>query len=174
VLRHGAGTFNPTEGTGWISNKWMQRRTMIDMFFKFVFGICCFLLPPILHHGLWVGLGYLMICLTILGTILVLTFSPNHLFDEVKEIKDAGNVCWAKLQIECSANYCGFWMTLFTGSLNYQIEHHLFPRMHAWHYPKIAPVVRRICEKHGVQYVHFPTFYEAWKAVLSKLYKVVR
>jgi len=173
MLQHGPGTFNPTKGTGWIFNEWLQRRTMIEMFFKFIFGFCCFLLPPVLRHGFWVGAGYLMITGTVAGTILVVTFSPNHTFDEVAETKGTEKICWTKLQIEGSANYCGSWMTLFTGSLNYQIEHHLFPRMHAWHYPKIAPVVRRICEKHGVRYVHFPTFYLAWKAVLTHLYKVV-
>jgi len=173
MLQHGPGTFNPTKGTGWIFNKWLQRRAMKEMFFKFVFGFCCFLLPSILRHGLRDGLCYLMITGTVAGTILVATFSPNHTFDDVREVKDTEKICWTKLQIEGSANYCGFWMTLFTGSLNYQIEHHLFPRMHAWHYPKIAPIVRRICKKHGVRYVHFPTFYQAWKAVVLQLYSLV-
>jgi len=173
MLQHGPGTFNPTEGTGWVSNDWLQRRVIRDMFFKFIFGFCCWLLPPLLHHGFWGGVGYLMLMGTITGTILVVTFTPNHTFDKVLDIKESENVCWSKLQIEGSANYCGFWMTLYTGSLNYQIEHHLFPRMHAWHYPKIAPIVRRICKKHGVRYVHFPTFYKTWESVLLHLYQLV-
>lgn len=43
------------------------------------------------------------------------------------------------------------------GGLNYQIEHHLFPRMSHAHYSLIAPVVREVCEKHNVAYVHFDT-----------------
>ncbi|KAH8051040.1 hypothetical protein JL722_11077 [Aureococcus anophagefferens] len=41
------------------------------------------------------------------------------------------------------------------GGLNYQIEHHLFPRVAHSHYPHIAPVVRAFCERHGAPYVHF-------------------
>jgi len=173
MLQHGPGTFSASEGTGWVSNEWLQSRAQKEMFFKFIFGFCCWLLPSLLYHGFWEGAGYLMLMGTIAGTILVATFTPNHTFDKVREIKETEKVCWYKLQIEGSANYCGFWMTLYTGSLNYQIEHHLFPRIHAWHYPKIAPIVRRICKKHGVRYVHFPTFYKTWQSVLLQLYQLV-
>lgn len=36
-----------------------------------------------------------------------------------------------------------------------QIEHHLFPRINHCHYPAIAPIVRRFCEKHDINYVHY-------------------
>lgn len=45
-----------------------------------------------------------------------------------------------------------FW-TWFTGGLNYQIEHHLFPRMPRHHFPAIADRVRALCAKHGLAYV---------------------
>jgi linoleoyl-CoA desaturase len=37
--------------------------------------------------------------------------------------------------------------------LNYQIEHHLFPRVPHTHYPQIAKIVQRNAERHGVRYV---------------------
>ena len=37
--------------------------------------------------------------------------------------------------------------------LNFQIEHHLFPTM-PWHnLPKVAPLVRFLCAKHGTEYL---------------------
>jgi fatty acid desaturase (delta-4 desaturase) len=44
-------------------------------------------------------------------------------------------------QISSSSNVGGWWLTQLNGGLNYQIDHHLFPRMNHMHYHKIAPVV---------------------------------
>ena len=43
-------------------------------------------------------------------------------------------------------------LTWFLGGLNYQIEHHLFPRIPHTHYPQIARIVRRKADKYGVRY----------------------
>merc|ERR1711953_1420449 len=50
----------------------------------------------------------------------------------------------------------GFIAGALTGGLNFQVEHHLFPRMSSAWYPYIAPTVRRICKKHGVKYAYYP------------------
>jgi fatty acid desaturase len=44
-------------------------------------------------------------------------------------------------------------LTWLVGGLNYQIEHHLFPRVPHTHYPRIAEIVQRTAELHGVRYV---------------------
>merc|ERR1711991_422354 len=60
-----------------------------------------------------------------------------------------------------SHSFVGAWLLAhINGGLNYQIEHHLFPRVHHSNYHRIAPVVRRVCEQHGIQYVHFPTIWD--------------
>ena len=41
---------------------------------------------------------------------------------------------------------------VLTGNLSHQIEHHLFPDMPARRYPEIAPEVRAIAEKYGLEY----------------------
>mmetsp|Transcript_28700 Transcript_28700/g.60600 ORF Transcript_28700/g.60600 Transcript_28700/m.60600 type:complete len:498 (-) Transcript_28700:59-1552(-) len=40
----------------------------------------------------------------------------------------------------------------FSGGLNYQIEHHLFPCINHCHLPALAPGVKRICKKYDVPY----------------------
>ena len=45
-------------------------------------------------------------------------------------------------QVAASSNVGGWWLCQMHGGLNYQIEHHLFPRMNHCHYPTIAPIVR--------------------------------
>lgn len=44
------------------------------------------------------------------------------------------------------------------GYLNYQIEHHLWPSLSMLSYQKAAPLVRDICQKHGVPYIQENVF----------------
>ena len=45
------------------------------------------------------------------------------------------------------------WFTfLFTGGLNLQIEHHLFPTVNHCHLPYIQQIVKDVCKKHDVFY----------------------
>lgn len=46
----------------------------------------------------------------------------------------------------------GKFSTWFTGGLNYQIEHHFFPRMPRHNLPLVANRVREVCETHGYCY----------------------
>ena len=46
-----------------------------------------------------------------------------------------------------------FW-TVFTGVLNHQTCHHLFPGIIQSHYPKIRPIVEQTCKEFGVKYNH--------------------
>jgi acyl-lipid (7-3)-desaturase (Delta-4 desaturase) len=63
-------------------------------------------------------------------------------------------------QVISSCNVGGSLLAMFNGGLNYQIEHHLFPRISHTHYAKIAPIVREFCKKKGIPYVHFRTIQE--------------
>ena len=49
-------------------------------------------------------------------------------------------------------------VTWLVGGLNFQIEHHLFPRVSHVHYPAISVVVERTCLEYGVAYREHATF----------------
>merc|ERR1712146_450894 len=55
---------------------------------------------------------------------------------------DANDICWYKMQCETSSSYGGNFAMFATGGLNFQIEHHIFPRMSSWHYPRISHAVK--------------------------------
>nr|XP_038036561.1 acyl-CoA (8-3)-desaturase isoform X3 [Anas platyrhynchos] len=63
------------------------------------------------------------------------------------------NKDWVSTQLHatCNVNQSLFndW---FTGHLNFQIEHHLFPTMPRHNYWKAAPLVKALCDKHGIEY----------------------
>jgi fatty acid desaturase len=61
---------------------------------------------------------------------------------------------WYERQIRGSANIEGpRWLNILSGHLSHQIEHHLFPDIPAHRYPEIAPAVRDICARYGMEYV---------------------
>ncbi|PAA66524.1 hypothetical protein BOX15_Mlig013777g1, partial [Macrostomum lignano] len=64
---------------------------------------------------------------------------------------------WFSMQLKATMNAeGGSFNDWFTGHLNYQIEHHLFPTMPRHSYPLVQPHVKRICSKHGIPYVEKP------------------
>lgn len=85
-----------------------------------------------------------------------------------KAKRDIGQ-SWYANQVAASANWAGRRWGFVCGGINYQIEHHLFPRIHHSFYPEIAPIVQKTCSEHGVPYVHYPSFTAAAKAVYNQV-----
>ena len=64
---------------------------------------------------------------------------------------------WYYRQVLGSANISGGpLLHVLSGNLSHQIEHHLFPDLPARRYPQIAPEVREICERYGIDYTVGP------------------
>jgi linoleoyl-CoA desaturase len=61
------------------------------------------------------------------------------------------------------------WLTWYTGGLNYQVEHHLFPGISHLHYPAIAPIVQRTAEEFGIPYNVKPTMMAALGSHVRRL-----
>uniref|UniRef100_A0A669BP60 acyl-CoA (8-3)-desaturase n=1 Tax=Oreochromis niloticus TaxID=8128 RepID=A0A669BP60_ORENI len=60
---------------------------------------------------------------------------------------------WLTMQLQSTCNIeQSFFNDWFSGHLNFQIEHHLFPTMPRHNYHLVAPEVRALCEKHGIPY----------------------
>jgi fatty acid desaturase len=115
-------------------------------------------------------LGHILVMGASSSLHLAILFALSHNFEQVDrdptyEVRKTGEpVCWFKSQVETSSTYGGFISGCTSGGLNFQIEHHLFPRMSSAWYPFIAPKVREICKKHGVRYIYYPWI---WQNLIS-------
>jgi fatty acid desaturase len=70
-----------------------------------------------------------------------------------EECEDESRGHWYYRQLLGSANISGSKLLhLMSGNLSHQIEHHLFPDIPARRYPQIAPEIREICERYGLDY----------------------
>lgn len=78
---------------------------------------------------------------------------------------------WGLQQVLASANWGGALGNFFTGGLNLQIEHHLFPAVafDPW-YPRIARVVKDECARRGVPYASYPSLF----SILRRFYACMR
>lgn len=66
---------------------------------------------------------------------------------------------WAVHQLKTTANFAtrNKLITWWVGGLNFQVEHHLFPRVSHIHYPAISKIVRKACQEFGITYIENPT-----------------
>jgi linoleoyl-CoA desaturase len=107
-----------------------------------------------------------------LGLTLSIVFQLAHVVEitEFAEPAPTGKMEseWALHQLQTTANFATSnpLVTWYTGGLNYQIEHHLFPNISHTHYPALSKIVKELCQEMEITYIEFPSFY---KALLSHL-----
>ncbi len=64
-----------------------------------------------------------------------------------------------KYQVKTTANFArrNKIISWYVGGLNFQVEHHLFPRVSHVHYPAISRIVKETCQKFNIPYNEFRT-----------------
>jgi fatty acid desaturase/predicted heme/steroid binding protein len=115
----------------------------------------------------------------ILGYYLAFNFQVSHVapglefFETPIPPAPAANIHddWAILQVKTTQDYGhgSFVNTFFSGPLNYQVVHHLFPSISQTYYPQIAPIVLKTCEEYGVKYKVLPGFWAAFTSHITYL-----
>jgi linoleoyl-CoA desaturase len=65
---------------------------------------------------------------------------------------------WAIHQVKTTANFAtkNKLVSWLVGGLNFQIEHHLFPKISHIHYPAISRIIKQVCEEYGISYIEYP------------------
>src|SRR5207248_9924376 len=102
---------------------------------------------PVLVYPWWVALaGYVGLPM-IMGVVTATIFQLAHCVEEAEFATPADissrRPNWAVHEVETTVDFCPRNRVLpwLLGGLNYQIEHHLFPRVPHTHYPRIAEIV---------------------------------
>ena len=81
---------------------------------------------------------------------------------------------WFRLQLKTTLNImCPEWMDFLHGGLQFQIEHHLFPRLPRHNLRQAQKLVKPFCKKHGIEY-HELSFFHANIKLIQKLYQTSR
>ena len=118
---------------------------------------------PLYRYPSFDTLLHIGISLAVGGIYLGLNFIISHNFEGVKNNNATATATadnWAISQVESSSTVGGRVLGFFHGGLNYQIEHHLFPRISHVHYYKIKPIVQDWCKKNNIKYTYYNTLWE--------------
>ena len=124
--------------------------------------------------------GYSIIAF-VCGLIIAVVFQLAHIVEDasfstpdkaVYKIEEE----WAVHQVKTTANFAtkSKIVSWFTGGLNFQVEHHLFPRISHIHYPKISELVRETCAQFNIPYMEYPTVLSAVRSHVVHLKQVGR
>ena len=129
------------------------------IFLTLAFGV------PALFHPVWVVLLFYGVAALVMGMVLSVVFQLAHCVEQAEfplpepatgRIKSA----WAVHQAQTTVDFArrsrvAAWLL---GGLNFQIEHHLFPRICHVNYPAISGLVEQTCREFGVRYNEHPSF----------------
>jgi len=131
---------------------------------------------PAFYIPLWKVALLFVVADLVTSYILAFVFQVNHVIPQAKwptvdRTTGMVNLDWAEMQVCTTLDYAhdSWFTTFFTGGLNYQVTHHLFPYISQLHYPHIAPIIKQHCKKYNIQYHVLPTFWDAFKAHLHYL-----
>lgn len=142
----------------------MDRTEHITFWASKILYVVFYVLVPILCVGpvAWL-IGYATMGM-VTGIVLSYVFQLAHAvegpeFDAVGMDDKMIETEWAVHQIRTTANFApgNKLLSWYVGGLNFQIEHHLFPRISHIHYPALSKIVRDHCRRFQLPYYCFPT-----------------
>src|SRR5437867_540571 len=129
------------------------------VFFTMAFGI------PLLFHSIGVVLLYYGVAGLVAGMVLSVVFQVAHCVEEAEfplPREETGRIehAWAIHQAETTVDFArrSRVVAWLVGGLNFQIEHHLFPRLCHVNYPAISKLVEETCREFGIKYTEHRSF----------------
>jgi linoleoyl-CoA desaturase len=136
-----------------------------------IFYVGAYILLPVFMVGLLKALiGFAIVCFTC-GLFITIVFQMAHIVEgttfttptaDTSKIEEA----WAVHQVHTTSNFGtrSRFTSWLMGGLNFQVEHHLFPRVSHVHYPKINQIVKETCAEYNVQYNEYSSFFTALRS----------
>lgn len=135
-------------------------------------------LPMLVGIPFWqVLIGFLLMHF-IGGAILTVIFQLAHAVEEtVYPMPDKEGMLeneWAVHQLRTTVNFSrrNRLLSWYVGGLNFQVEHHLFPKICHVHYPKISEIVQKTATEFGVPYLDHGSFWKALRSHFNMLKKL--
>jgi len=148
--------------------KKMETKDHIEFWVTKVYHGFVFIVLPIMMVG-WFNwlMGFLVVSM-FSGFVLSIVFQLAHTVEHAEfpvadidthKLPDE----FAAHQIKTTANFAtkNKVISWLVGGLNFQIEHHLFPKISHVHYPAISEIVKAVCMEYQLQYIEYPTMRKA-------------
>ena len=147
----------------------MNRRDHFIFWISKVLYLLFYVAIPVYMVG-WQSwaIGFTIMHIT-MGLTLALVFQLAHVVEHAEFETVSGEDSkiieneWAIHQLKTTVNFApkNKIISWFVGGLNFQIEHHLFPKVSHVHYPALSKIVQKICNQFNVPYHAYPTMTQA-------------
>lgn len=141
--------------------------------------VVIFLVIPIYMTGFLNTLIAYLIMAFVAGVVLSVVFQLAHVVEDASFVMPTGESTlieneWAKHQLETTFNFStkSRFLSWLVGGLNFQVEHHLFPKISHIHYPNLNKIVKQTCKEFNVMYNEFPNLMSALRSHLLHLRSV--
>ena len=128
------------------------------LFFTLALGL------PLLFHSAWIVLPFYAVTVSLAGLVISVVFQLAHCVEEAefplpREHYSMENA-WAVHQVATTVNFArsSRLQSWLLGGLNFQIEHHLFPRICHVNYPALSQLVEQTCRDFGIRYREHRSF----------------
>ena len=125
-----------------------------------------FFIYPLQYLSLGLAILYWVVAAVAGGLYMSMVFAPNHKGEEVI----AGRPTIWTDQITLTRNlYYSPMSFMFFGGLDLQIEHHLFPTMSRYNYPRARYIVKKFCEDNNIRY-----YETSWWGSMGEIYRALK
>jgi linoleoyl-CoA desaturase len=132
-------------------------------------------LPVIMVGWLSALIGFFIITF-VTGLSISIVFQLAHVvertqFPSPNQQEGVAKQEWAIHQLNTTANFgtSSKWLYWLLGGLNFQIEHHLFPRISHIHYPQVSRFVKEACRESNIAYIEYTSMFKAIASHLTHL-----
>ena len=189
ILLYGLLTINWAITTDFLQMKrYMKRKLAYDKLPNPFVNWSKLVLSKIIYLSMWIVLPMLILDLAwwkiligffvmhyTAGLILSVVFQLAHVMEDaempVPEKDGSLKNTWAIHQLKTTVNFSpkNRIINWFTGGLNHQVEHHIFPNISHIHYGKIAEIVKKTAQEFNLPYNEYKTTRKAIIAHFSYL-----
>jgi linoleoyl-CoA desaturase len=128
-----------------------------------VVNLALFIGIPVILPGFTPWLIGFIVFAAVTGFVISIVFQLAHTVEHTSfAVPDAhtGKIEdeWAIHQLKTTANFAtrNKLVTWLVGGLNFQIEHHLFPKVSHIHYPAISAIIKKVCREYNIVYIEYP------------------
>ncbi|WP_339888205.1 acyl-CoA desaturase [uncultured Flavobacterium sp.] len=176
VFLYGLLTFNWAITTDFLQMKrFLKRKLSYGEFVKPSIRWTTLVITKVIYFSIWlvipmvigivwwkVLLGFVVMHYTA-GVILSVVFQLAHVVEDTitPSPSEDGTMenTWAIHQLFTTANFApkNWLVNYYTGGLNHQVEHHLFPHISHIHYDKIGKIVKETALEYNLPYYEFKT-----------------
>lgn len=161
------------------ANTFNTKEHIIFWVTKIMYIVVYIVIPIFMVGFLKAFVGY-SIVVFVCGLAISIVFQMAHVVEDTQfptpDENSKINQEWALHQVSTTANFAtkNKVVSWLLGGLNFQVEHHLFPKISHVHYPKINEFLKETCQQYNVNYIEYKSIFSAFGSHLAHIKRLGR